>query len=484
MQKTAAKTYRDPAMNKLVQTKAAWNKQVSGFINDLIHLKKMMNGSPSKFFPERSSITKAIPADPAAIIGSLAGNFQDIAAKSSAIVQEQLDFATTRNKRKGQQTLDLLEKKHGPESPPPQGVDLANKINASEDYYLISEASNPLSRFWNQILSPGIGLDNEAARMRKYRVSLLNTSVALYKGLKKVQKHIVQSDPQSILLASNLLDKVETDYIFIASGLQSFKNVMPQGPEDDGGEIPPPDKGDNKTPAEAVKEQHEAKILAKCNEIVADLQSIINSPDFPSTPGLQKLVSLAQAFHAAPVDGKLKLADEMIAVYQDEVDRTSDHFGMPRQGSFRGIQTVLLQNSPSAHDKLQAVAQNILGKWKHQISPFDKTSAIRLDIYKLAGEARENVNTIMDELEKGLDAETLVPHISLVGRYLQLINTKMQLLKSTTRGVGYQPQFMNLLQNRQLSDYNIKLSPKEKEKLRTLMEARRLRDIEKMQRGK
>ena len=53
----------DPAQEKLRQSKAAWNKSVSAFINDVIHFKKLMNGWPSKYFKERSKITLPIPAD-------------------------------------------------------------------------------------------------------------------------------------------------------------------------------------------------------------------------------------------------------------------------------------------------------------------------------------------------------------------------------------------------------------------------------------
>src|SRR5574338_50285 len=101
--KTARKPSSDPVQEKLRQNKALWNKEVSTFVNDLIHLKKMMNGWPSKFHKERSRIVDPIPADPATIIGSLAGDFQEIAQKGNSIVQEQVNYAKNRRKKQPKQ---------------------------------------------------------------------------------------------------------------------------------------------------------------------------------------------------------------------------------------------------------------------------------------------------------------------------------------------------------------------------------------------
>jgi hypothetical protein len=64
MIKSARKPSSDPVQEKLRQSKAVWNKEVSIFVNDLIHCKKLMNGWPSKFHMEKSFIKEPIPADP------------------------------------------------------------------------------------------------------------------------------------------------------------------------------------------------------------------------------------------------------------------------------------------------------------------------------------------------------------------------------------------------------------------------------------
>ena len=49
MNKEGRKQSADPIQEKLREHKAKWNKTVSEFIDNLIHLKKMMNGWPSKY---------------------------------------------------------------------------------------------------------------------------------------------------------------------------------------------------------------------------------------------------------------------------------------------------------------------------------------------------------------------------------------------------------------------------------------------------
>src|ERR1700678_1249493 len=94
-----AKSPPDAVQQKLRRNKASLNKETSIFINNLINFKKLMNGAPNLFFKEKSKIINPIPADPATIIGSLAGDFQDIVSKSNAIIQEQINYSKNRRQK-------------------------------------------------------------------------------------------------------------------------------------------------------------------------------------------------------------------------------------------------------------------------------------------------------------------------------------------------------------------------------------------------
>ena len=484
MKKTAVKTYKDPVMNKLIQSKSIWNKEVSAFINDLIHFKKMMNGSPSKFYTQRSSIVKPIPADPATIIGSLLGDFQEIVNKGNAIIQEQADFVATRNKRKGDQALDKLDKAHGPTEETP-GIDLAKQLTASDmvsDYYLISEASNPLTRFFHRLLMPSFGLSDEAARIRKYRISLLNAIINIFKDCKKLQSSIVESNAQSIFITSKILDKIEDNYIFILSGLQSFKDALPEGIDDAGGDIkiPSSDKKEEaakieKSPSSELKETKEPNVLLAI-EAIQDIMKY--KGNFPRASGLSNLFSLSQKFSKSSSDEKSKLADNLISEYKRVLMQLSADKRIPPQNSLENIWKLV--NPAAAQENLQTVAQNILGKWRHQISPFDKTSAFRLDVYNLGGESRKISDKIIEELQKDLDLDELEPLIKQLGGNLIKIRNLLRTLAATTKGIGNQPEFMSMLEKGRLGDHNVDLKSKQKEQLEKLLEQKQMRDLTKM----
>src|SRR5690348_6395186 len=103
MIKVVAKPSTDPLQEKLRQSKKIWNKQVSEFADNLFRLKDMMNGKPSKFYPEKSSIKEPIPGDPVTIIGSLVGDFQEISQKGNDIVRQQLEYSKSRRKKQPKQ---------------------------------------------------------------------------------------------------------------------------------------------------------------------------------------------------------------------------------------------------------------------------------------------------------------------------------------------------------------------------------------------
>ncbi len=502
MEKTARRPSTDPVQERLRQNKANWNKEVSTFINDLIHLKKTMNGWPSKFHKERSRIIEPIPADPATIIGSLAGDFQDIVNKGNSVIQEQLNYSKTRRKRQPKQLgLPFPPPAPGtpaatPATPPastPATPELSKQLElglaSDNNYYLISEASNPLTRFFHRLLSPGIGLTSEGARIRKYRMSLLNAALQTYKDLKKVQSSIVGSGPQSIFVASKLLDKAENNWVFLSSGFKAFQDTLPKGAADTGSkiDIPPSLKGappteGSVTPAPGAG-LTDPQVMAAMGA-VQDIQRYANT--FKGVAGMSDLKKAAQQFDKALPADKLKFAGELLRLYRQVLIQLSANKMIPVQNSFADVIAMETKNEPpttaSSQDQLQAVAQGFLGKLRHQISPFDKTSAFRLDIYKMAAANRKILDKIMDHLSTGLNAETLSPLMAEAGSNMLKIKTLMNGLTSTIRGVGYQPEFMSMLERGRLGDYGVDLDPKQKIDLERMLKQKQLRELTQMYR--
>lgn len=501
MEKTARKPSTDPVQERLRQNKTNWNKEVSTFINDLIHLKKTMNGWPSKFHKERSRIVEPIPADPATIIGSLAGDFQDIVNKGNSVIQEQLNYSKTRRKRQPKQ-LGLPFPPPAPGAPAPAtpaapaapatpelSKQLELGLASDNNYYLISEASNPLTRFFHRLLSPGIGLTGEGARIRKYRMSLLNAALQTYKDLKKVQSSIVGSGPQSIFVASKLLDKAENNWVFLSSGFKAFQDTLPKGAVDTGAKIDvPPALKDVPPTGEPVPSAPGAELadpqVVAAMGAVQDIQRYANT--FKGVAGMPDLKNAAQKFSKALPADKQRFANELLRLYRQVLTQLSANKMIPVQSSFADVIAMETKSeaptTASSQDQLQAVAQGFLGKLRHQFSPFDKTSAFRLDIYKMAAANRKLLDKIMDHLSVGLNAETLSPLMAEISANMSKTRALMNGLSSTIRGVGYQPEFMSMLERGRLGDYGVELSPKQKVELERMLKQKQLRELTQMYR--
>jgi hypothetical protein len=496
MNKNARKPSADPKQEKLREDKAKLNRQISELINDTIHFKKLLNGYPSKFFNQRSKIQNPIPADPSTIVVALAADFQDIAGKANAIVQEQLEYSKTRRQKQLKQPTATQPTTTEPTQPATiEQPDLSQQLNkglANFNSEMIKEASNPFSRFWSKIINPRFGLTPEASRVRKYRTDLLHSTISIYKGLKQLQSAIVSSGSENIFVGSKLLDQVENNYIFIASGLQNFQEALPQGVDDAGGAIESPEEKDSTSKEDKptkekkpkkdkkVNEAETKELLAKSDRIAQEI--IRHSSLFPETY-MVSLANLANLFVGAPttkdeLPAKIQMAIDLLVKYKEALAKLAQERKIPLQHSLGDI--IALSNKSVAEPPLETTAQNILGKWKHQLSSADKTSAIRLDIYKVAGSARKIADQIMNHLEDNLYPETLAPLMDSLANHLLKMRTLFNSLSSLTQGEDYRPEFLRMLEKNR----GIDLSHKEKSQLEKLIDQKRMRELSKMYGGR
>ena len=440
MDKIARKPSDDPTQEKLREGKSALNKKISEFISNLIQFKKLFNGAPNKFSPEKSSIKNPIPADPATIIGALVQDFQEIAEKCNGIINEQMEYSKTRRKSQPKQ-MNLPSQSQ-------EGQPAQQPAVASSDYNLTKEASNPVNRFLTRLMNPGIGSGDKAMK-RKWRVSLLNTAVQLNKNFKKFQSSIVESSPNSIFISAKLLDQVENDFIYLVAGLKKIQESSPQNSE-------------------------ELK-LKQVETAIKDIQTSSNY--YQNIEGLANLQEDAKQFTMADQDGKILLVDKLLADYKQVIHNLSSKKGLPIQSSFADV--ISLDKSKPKESPVEKTAQNFLGKLKHQLSPFDKTSAFRLEIYKSAKHSRKLINDIMDLLQEDLNVDAISPIAKELGENILQCKSLVKDLLVSLRGTGQQSQFLNMLEN----DYNIELNPQRKEKLKKMLEQKQLQDLTKMYTG-
>jgi hypothetical protein len=421
--KTARKPSADPVQEKLRQDKALWNKGVSAFIANLINLKKTMNGSPSKYFKERSKIVQPIPANPAAIIDSLAGSFQELAQQGSAIVQEQLAYS--KNRRPKQPKAPELPKAPAaptttpvaaPAAPAP---DLSKQLAAWEQKYeMVVEGSNPLSRFLTRRLTRTKGT-SEKMRINRMRLNMLNSCNKARKALNKLQVEVVKSSPKSITESNKLMKHVWDEWAVVA---RTF-NLQKAKPE--------AEKETVELPTEEA--------LAPSRETLGDEPNQLSKEETLSTPPPPNPYVPPQA--PTPVEEE---PDEPVEVMTEEQLKKKKIQDMVREVMKKTQPKPAVPAATTASAQMEITAQKFVKKWlgkkRHQFFS-GNTSSYRLEIFELAKQARVQLNMIMNLLEKGFDTEAMSPLISQVNKQMTTMRMLMRSLHmsekpDTTGGDG------------------------------------------------
>lgn len=463
MEKIARKPSSDAAQEKIRQNKAQWNKEVSTFINDLINFKKMMNGWPSKFHMERSSIKEPIPADPATIIGVLAGDFQDLAQKGNSIVSQQLEYSKSR-------------KKTQPKSPAPLNLSqqLSLPQTAEMDYELSAYGSNPITRFISTLKGPWFGSGPEA-RSKKYRVAMLRSASDINDAFKKFEDHIMGSSPESIFSSGKILSKIENQIYYLLDSLAAQKIIIDKSPDSDKKEI----KKEEVIPATenyVAPPSEDESIIATMRNAISDFRRA--QPNFSNlNPNLERAFSsfIIKFFNAPTNADKAKIAPDLMKAYQDLLNDAN----MKNGTNATSLSDVLM--SKIASFKLEVLAQSFLTKWlgqiKHKLSPFDKTSALRLDLLNISKESRKAVDAIMDSLEDSIDYKLLENSLTLLSKNIENMKQIMKPLENIIKGNMFDKTFMDLLKNKNITEYSFGLDPKQQDRLEKMLQQRQYRDL-------
>jgi len=452
MEKTARRPSQDPVQERLRQNKALWNKEVSTFINDLIHFKKTMNGWPSKFFKERSRITSPVPADPNTIIGSLAGDFQELVNKGNAVIQEQLDYSKNR-RQKQPKAPAAPQQPGGPPSPgtptapageapkPDLNQQLGQGLAASErqaeiiklafefedKYSLEAQASNPFSRFVTRLFNPKFGF-GEGARVRRLRMTMLDNSVKSLRALKQLHKEIVKSSKGSIVNAHKIMTLVWNYWNIVNRLFSAYKALKPGVVKDPGGSIEDPElkrqraAEEGRDPdAEVDRPVTQSPDLTVVNKLKDFSTASTQLGSVASNPAFQELDSVIRAIAAAPKHRKpdvLKQYD-ISAIYDRALQQVNAQLGTNGTSFIQIVEQMKVQPAKTA--------QRQLGKFRHQVLP-GATSGSRLEVYGLIDQIRKDLDVVMNLLEDGFDQEKLTPAMNQVNRQMATLRTMIRSL--------------------------------------------------------
>jgi hypothetical protein len=408
-----------------------------------------MNGWPSKFFKERSRITSPVPADPATIIGSLAGDFQELVNKGNSVIQEQLDYS--KNRRQKQPKAPAAPQQPATpgtptaptsEAPKPDlnqqlGQGLAASTKKSEliklafefedKYSLEAQASNPFSRFVTRLFNPKFGF-GEGARIRRLRMTMLDNCVKSFKAIKQLHKEIVKSSKGSIVNAHKMMTLVWNYWNIVSRLFSAYKVIKPGEVKDPGGAIEDPELKRQR----AVEEGRDPDVDIDRPTLVSPDVSIVNKlKDFRTassylgpvakSPAFRELNSIVEAIVAAPKHRKPQVLQQynVSAVYDRALQEVNSELGT--SGSS------FVQIVEQAKSQPAKTAQRQLGKFRHQILP-GATSGSRLEVYGLIDQIRKDLDEVMNLLEAGFDQEKLAPAINQVNRQMAALRTMIRSL--------------------------------------------------------
>jgi hypothetical protein len=426
MEKSARKPSQDPVQEKLRQDKSNWNKDVSLFINQVIHFKKLMNGAPNSFYKQKSKITEPIPANPTTIITSLVSDFQDLAQKGSAIVDEQLNYA--KNHRPKQPKTAPLPGTPAPTVPPAN--DLSKQLaHFEEKYQLIAEGSNPLSRLKTRIFTRTRGI-SEVKRINRMRLDMLQSCNRARKALNKLQVEIVKGSKESITNSHKLMQQVWNDWAIVARSFSMYKNTLAnkQDQANKSTELPNEETFTSKKETLPDQEPDEPSHgLQENSNAIEQVKNIVL--DF--TKYSPKLSQTDTATLETAINNYMKASrqfkDNAANIVINEYNNLLTHLNQLSGVSAASIEQAVNQVKPAnPTEPLEATAQKFIKKWlgkkRHQYLS-QNSSSYRLEVFELAGQTREQLNNIMDILEKTLDVEQLDPVISQINK--QITNMRM-----------------------------------------------------------
>jgi hypothetical protein len=432
MLKEARTPSGDSVQEKLRQDKANWNKEISSFINDLIHAKKLMNGWPSKFFKERSRINNPIPADPTTIIGSLLGDFQQLAQRGESIVQEQLNYSKNRRQKQPKPAATQTPETSAAPAPTaiPATTDLSKQLAAWDQKYgeeLITEGSNKLTRTLTRILNPTIGFGSNTKK-RRHRMNILKRAAKVYKLLGKLQVKIVSpvSSKQSIKDSYELVRTIKAEWGLVEESLQLYRDVAGQNLSKEEIELEDPKKT-KEEPSKEEKNEGQPQQLqpspAQMPGPVDDIESLTLAKDIKNDYisvlrgrlGLEVspvLSGLLNGFMKEPGPSKANIARMVLQQYTTLLETLRAKYGVAGN-SLKEIENAIMAKEqvalPSgitmpkkASGQIEIVAQDFLKKWvgktRHNVLPGD-TSDYRINIFDITKEIRSEIDQFMNLAE-------------------------------------------------------------------------------------
>ena len=357
----------DSVQKELRQNKAQWNAICSKFISKLIAFKRGMNGKGDpRFGLPASKIQFPLPDQIPSYLSSITTEFEMLAEKAAHLIDEQKRYSETRHKS---QNGVLVPPKHA-------------------SYELIVEASNPLSRFFTYVKTPFSKKDG-----KQTRTSMLLLAHEIYKELLKLEDLTLSSSDDSIEKLYSLFMVIRDKVRSLETMSRSF-NVAVQkndpGPAlNESGKFNPEFK---KILLDGMKKEIDYSASFIAPSLMMELQALYNKLKESSDDEINVHDKFEEALQRA-----LKIAMRntgLVARNFKELFHANERRDAKKNKS----------DNSDANDQFIIEAGNFLTRWlgkkKHKIFPYKKTSGLRLSLHNKIIEAKKIINDFMDDLER------------------------------------------------------------------------------------
>lgn len=407
MRKNAWKPSSDPKQQEIRLLKSQVNKSISEFIDDLIQFKKLMNGWSSKFYAEKSFIKDPMPADPTTIIGSLANDFSEITRRVSTIIDKQRIYSETRKKRE-------------PKS--------ASQIRIE----ILKEASNPISRSLSRVYLPF----GKSATANRFRVSLLNIFTEIKKDLFELEGAILSSDKQSVYKAKKLSKKIIRDLNNAKKTVEIYKSTYSKQ------EI---NQGDEKSKTEINTTKQDNSDIKEASSLYHDFINFLSSLKEKSAKKLltKDLINDFENSFSKVRRAKPDEINQNIEIFNDKYNKLLDHVCDKMSeilkekiicDSFEDLLSIVNEKISTAEyitDLNIKLADNSISKFlkkiKQEIFP-GTMGAIRIEAYNRARQLRNEVDNMLNNLEKELNITNLEDFFSRISDTVKYVDDTINLI--------------------------------------------------------
>ena len=386
----------DPVQNELRKHKAEWNYSVSEFIDNLIHLKKMMNGIPSKFNMERASIGEPLPKDPASVLGVLASDFNGIATDGNQIISEQLQYSKSRRRKKPQQ-LNLPSVSTTPQTPEPsKQLNLPSVASLQEDFSLQALSSGKLSRLWFKALP--------FRRNKEERLALMKSCLKIKEDIEKAQLEILGKGKESVqstlILINSIIRKISIMEVTINAGKTTLSEELKKQIDYPKAETAMKDFVGNRPNLALPRVKANKDLLMSMSNII----KLIKDSEEEDKPKL--ILSFLDQYN-----GLLMSLNKEHQLSESSLEGITKSIFSQKEPI--ELETAKPESSESANpeglETQAAVKDDLKQLWrktKHFLKP-DETSSVRKLIYKKIKQSKYKLNELMNSLEKGFFPDEL-----------------------------------------------------------------------------